>query len=74
MSFIEACDSSVENSADSNIINGCDAPALFYAILRGDLEIIKVLLQHGADPTLKASSGWVKYPNDNSCHLGVHYF
>ncbi len=34
-----------------------DLPSLYFAVIGGDAEIIRLLLSHGADPTLPDSEG-----------------
>lgn len=47
----------IENNADVNIKNAQGATPLHDAVNRGDIEIIQILLEYGADPTVKATSG-----------------
>jgi ankyrin repeat protein len=46
----------------SRLANGAGITALHYAVRRGDVDIVNLLLEHGADPTIKNDLG--KTPMD----------
>lgn len=46
--------------AHPNVVNGQGVTPLHEAVKRKNLDILKILLSSGADPTVKCSSGLVK--------------
>lgn len=55
---------SPENQATVNITNKVGVTPLHDAVTRGDLEIVRILLQHGAATDIRAKEGYV-----DSLHL-----
>lgn len=50
-----------DNQAIVNITNKVGVTPLHDAVTRGDLEITRILLQHGATPDIKAKEGYEEY-------------
>ena len=40
-----------------SLARGCGSTALHYAVQRGDVDIVNLLLEHGADPSIKNDLG-----------------
>ena len=48
-----------EHEANVNITNKAGVTPLHDAVNRGDLEIVRILLEYGAATDIKAKEGWV---------------
>lgn len=58
----------LSHGASVNHQNNQGLTALHYAaMIRGGHELVRFLLQHGADPGLRSKNGWT--PVDTACHF-----
>ena len=58
----------MERGANPNLRNAKGVTALFPAAYKGEIEVIKELLKHGADPYFGEDNGWSLIDILRSCH------
>jgi len=62
----EIFDMLLSSGADPDVVDRLGETPLYYAVLRGELEAVRVLLKAGADPNIKNLNGKMAISNINS--------